>query len=175
MALIECPEYGRQVSSVAYSCPGCGYSINERKEVKKKKHPKDKASERCRHSVSSIWRTPKSVGCCNHCRMGNQRGNRKGETDSTPDRLLSHRGKGEPRSRPLQWKPLWFRQRGHHRRTIIWAIVKRILQRADRRVLYPDCLCCVAICSFSIQDTECCQDDSSRHQGYDKQRRTENG
>lgn len=37
MALIECPECGRQVSSVAYSCPGCGYPINEQKEVKKKK------------------------------------------------------------------------------------------------------------------------------------------
>src|SRR5512146_1335411 len=30
MALIQCPDCGRQVSSEAAACPGCGYPIAER-------------------------------------------------------------------------------------------------------------------------------------------------
>lgn len=30
MALLPCPECGKQVSSVAYSCPFCGYPISEK-------------------------------------------------------------------------------------------------------------------------------------------------
>lgn len=39
MALITCPECGRQISDLAISCPGCGYPINlqPRTEIKKKK------------------------------------------------------------------------------------------------------------------------------------------
>lgn len=37
MALIQCPECDRQISSAALSCPGCGYPINPQKEMPKKK------------------------------------------------------------------------------------------------------------------------------------------
>lgn len=32
MALLPCPECGRQVSSAAYSCPFCGYPISDKRD-----------------------------------------------------------------------------------------------------------------------------------------------
>ena len=32
MALIDCPECGRRISSTAEACPGCGYPVAERRQ-----------------------------------------------------------------------------------------------------------------------------------------------
>lgn len=34
MALIKCPECGREISDMAVSCPGCGLSINDYSDEK---------------------------------------------------------------------------------------------------------------------------------------------
>ena len=47
MALIKCPECGKEVSTAAETCPHCGYPINKNEPVKEKQvenYPKPKDS-----------------------------------------------------------------------------------------------------------------------------------
>nr|DAK93928.1 MAG TPA: Integrase [Caudoviricetes sp.] len=55
MALIKCPECGRQISNAAFSCPGCGYPINPhpQKEIKKKKSTR---KTRRANGVGTVYR-----------------------------------------------------------------------------------------------------------------------
>lgn len=50
MALISCPECGRQISSSAFSCPGCGYPINPQTQVEIKKKKSTRKTRRANKS-----------------------------------------------------------------------------------------------------------------------------
>lgn len=60
MALIKCPECGKEISEYADSCPNCGYSIKDyfekKKQEKKQKELEKEREERSRKKRKSDCR-----------------------------------------------------------------------------------------------------------------------
>ena len=59
MALINCPECGRQVSEIAPTCPGCGYPVAEKLQIEKEE--KQEEAERKRVALEKYLRAEEAT------------------------------------------------------------------------------------------------------------------
>ncbi len=59
MALIKCPECGKEISDAAVKCPNCGYPVKAEQKKKEKENKNQKLVEcpECHNMVESQYKT----------------------------------------------------------------------------------------------------------------------
>lgn len=69
MALIKCPECGKEISDAAVKCPNCGYPVKAEQKKKEKENKNQKLVEcpECHNMVESQYKT---CPCCGYTLKG---------------------------------------------------------------------------------------------------------